>query len=101
MESELNVNTKGKIPSTGKNSPQMRMEPTTLHPAGQRAKQTTNGKQDSILGLLFLRRMPYHQANKIVGAPETQVQILSQVQKMFIFSQLTLLARVSISFKWS
>ena len=37
------VNSKGKIPSTGgKNLPQRRIEPTTLHRAGQRARHTTN-----------------------------------------------------------
>ena len=37
------VNSKGKIPSTGeKKYPQRRMEPTTLHQAGQRARHTTN-----------------------------------------------------------
>ena len=36
------VNSKGKIPSTGKNSPQRRIEPKTLHQAGQRAQDTTN-----------------------------------------------------------
>ena len=36
------VNSKGKIPSTAKNSPQRRIEPTTLHQVGQRAQQTTN-----------------------------------------------------------
>ena len=36
------VNSKGKIPSTWKNSPQRRIEPTTLHQAGQRAQYTTN-----------------------------------------------------------
>ena len=36
------INTKGKMPSTGKKSPQRRMEPTTLHQAGQRAQHTTN-----------------------------------------------------------
>ena len=36
------VNSKGKIPSTGNNSPQRKFEPTTLHPAGQRVQHTTN-----------------------------------------------------------
>ena len=36
------VNPKRKIPSTGKKSPQRRIEPTTLHQAGQRAQHTTN-----------------------------------------------------------
>ena len=36
------VNSKGKIPSTGKNSPQRRIEPTTPHQAGQRARHSTN-----------------------------------------------------------
>ena len=37
------VNSKGKIPSTGKkNSPQRRIEPTTLHQTGQRAQHTTS-----------------------------------------------------------
>ena len=31
------VNSNGKIPSTGENSPQRKIEPTTLHQAGQRA----------------------------------------------------------------
>ena len=42
-EVRTHFNSKGKIPSTGKkNSPQRRIEPTTLHPAGQRAQHTTN-----------------------------------------------------------
>ena len=36
------VNSKGKISSTGKNSPQRRIKPTTLHQAGQRAQHTAN-----------------------------------------------------------
>ena len=36
------VNSKGKIPSIGKNSPQRRIESTTPHQAGQRAQHTTN-----------------------------------------------------------
>ena len=36
------VNSKGKIPCTGKNSPQRRIKPVTLHQAGQRAQHTTN-----------------------------------------------------------
>ena len=36
------VNSKGKIPSTGKNSSQRGIEPTTLHKAGQQAQYTTN-----------------------------------------------------------
>ena len=36
------VNSKEKISSTGKKSPQRRMEPTTLRQAGQRAQHTTN-----------------------------------------------------------
>ena len=36
------VNSKRKIPYTGKNSPQRRIEPWTLHQAGQRAQHTTN-----------------------------------------------------------
>ena len=39
----IHVNSKGKIPSTGKKkSPQRRIEPTALHQAGQRAQHTTN-----------------------------------------------------------
>ena len=36
------VNSKGKIPSTGKHSLQRGMEPTMLHQAGQQAQHTTN-----------------------------------------------------------
>ena len=36
------VNSKGNIPTTGKNSPQRRIEPTTLHQAGQRARYSSN-----------------------------------------------------------
>ena len=36
------VNSMGKIPSTGKNYPQRRIEPTTLQQAGQQAHHTTN-----------------------------------------------------------
>ena len=36
------VNCKEKITSTGKKSPQRRIEPTTLHQAGQQAQHTTN-----------------------------------------------------------
>ena len=36
------VNSKGKIPSTGKISPQRRIETTMLHQAGQRCQHTTN-----------------------------------------------------------
>ena len=41
-EVRTHVNSKGKITSTGKNSPQGRIEPTTLHQAGQRAQDTAN-----------------------------------------------------------
>ena len=37
----IHVNFKEKIPSTGKNSHQRRIEPTMLHQAGQRAQYTT------------------------------------------------------------
>ena len=43
MESEPMLTPGGKIPSTEKNSPQRRMEPTTLHQAGQLAQYATNG----------------------------------------------------------
>ena len=36
------ANSKGKIPSTGKKSPQRKIEPTTLHQAEQRAQHTSN-----------------------------------------------------------
>ena len=36
------VHSKEKIPSTEKNYPQRRIEPTTQHQAGQRAQHTTN-----------------------------------------------------------
>ena len=39
---KTHVNSKGKNPSYGKNSPQRRIETTTLHPAGQRAQHTTS-----------------------------------------------------------
>ena len=37
------VNSKGKFPSTGKNSPQRRIEPAALYQAGQRAQHTNQG----------------------------------------------------------
>ena len=43
IESEAMLTPRQKIPSTGeKKSPQRRIEPTTLHQAGQRAQHTTN-----------------------------------------------------------
>ena len=48
------ANSKGNIPSTGKNSPQRSIEPTT-HPAGQRAQQPTNE--------LFRPRTVFHLTN--------------------------------------
>ena len=36
------INSKGKIPATGKISPQRRIEPTTPHQVGQRVQHTTN-----------------------------------------------------------
>ena len=55
------VNSKGKIPSTGKKSLQRRIEPTTLLKAGQRAHHTTNELfRPSILlrSLLYLNWLP-------------------------------------------
>ena len=41
-EVRTHVYSNGKLLSTGKKSPQRRIEPTTLHQAGQRAQDTTN-----------------------------------------------------------
>ena len=40
------INSKGKTPSTGKNSPQRRIAPTALHQAWQRAQHTTENQLD-------------------------------------------------------
>ena len=47
------VNSKGKNPLYRKNSPQRRIEPTTLHYAGQRAQHTTNELFPTLISILY------------------------------------------------